>query len=46
MGGFVGVSEAVGGAKTTAVAEIVDVADNVPPVIETGILGATGFNFC
>ena len=41
-----GVSEVVGGAKTTAVAEIVDVGGNVPPGMEPGILGAAGFNFC
>lgn len=40
------VSEMVGGAKTTAVAEIGDVEDNVPPGIEPGILGAAGFDFC
>jgi len=43
---FEGVSEVVGGAKTTAVAEIVDVDDNVPPGIEPGILGTAGFDFC
>ena len=41
-----GTSDVVGGAKTTAVAEIVDVDDNVPPEMEPGILGAAGFNFC
>ena len=41
-----GVSEAVGGAKTIAVAEMVDVDDNAPPGMEPGILGATGFDFC
>lgn len=40
------VSEVVGGANTTAVAEMVDVDDSAPPVMEPGILGAGGFDFC
>ena len=45
-GGFIGVSEVVGGAKTTAVAEMVDVDENVPPGMEPGILEMAGFDFC
>jgi len=41
-----GDSEVVGGAKTTAVAEIVDIEDNVPTGMDPGILGAAGFDFC